>query len=76
MPPQEAIQRAHLLVRADALHVISAPTPLELDELVEVQARTYNKPLAEPFEDVEGALVDGGGVNEQCDPCLSSFPQG
>ena len=25
VPPQEAIQRAHLLVRADALHVISAP---------------------------------------------------
>ena len=70
MPPQEPIQRAHLLVRADALHVVSAPAPLELDELVEVQARAYHKTFAEPLEDVEGAL------NEQCDPCLSSFPQG
>ena len=58
VPPQEAIQRAHLLVRADALHVVSAPAPLELDELVEVQARTYNKPLAEPLEHVERALVE------------------
>ena len=61
MPPQEAVQRAHLLVRAHALHVVSAPAPLELDELVEVQARAYNKAVAEKLEDVEGAL-DGAQV--------------
>ena len=56
MPPQEAIQRAHLLVRADALHVVSAPAPLELDELVEVQARAHDEAVVDKLEDVQGAL--------------------
>jgi len=58
VPPQEAIQRAHLLVRAHALHVVSASAPLELDELVEVQARADDEALFEKLEDVEGALVE------------------
>ena len=58
VPPQSGVQRAHLLVRADAFHVVSAPAPLELDELrVEVQVRR-DLPPTKALENVERALVE------------------